>query len=175
MCPSTSLQTSLVHIFFEEMHEHRTLYFNSLTFLRSWQFLQSSWRNSMKNLLESKPFSLKQLPLFWANPVCWMWESQQYAMQSACHTHSILLVSAILSFWTHNSQATTFVVHWLEKFATWLRTCWENVVWSFVESSRAVFKLWLILCHFLWTNRYTYIITPSFEPWCRREHYNFLL
>ena len=69
---------------------------------------------------------------------------QQYTMQSACHTHPILQVSTILDFSTLNIKATvisTFVVHLLWKFNKWLKTCWKNVVCSFVEFLHAVMKL----------------------------------
>ena len=107
---------------------------------------------------------------FWASPVCWTLESlkllnwaihwfkwqfgtidksgtslfQRYTIQSAYNTHPILLVSTILDFWTPNFKATvisTFVVHLLWKFTKWLKTCWKNVVCSFVEILSAVLKL----------------------------------
>ena len=69
---------------------------------------------------------------------------QQNTIQSACHTHPTLLVSTILDLWTPNFKATvisTFVGHLLWKFTKWLKTCWKNVVSSFVEFLRTVLKL----------------------------------
>ena len=59
-------------------------------------------------------------------------------------THPILLGSTILDFWTPNFKATvisTFVVHLLWKSPKWLKTCWKNVVCSFVEFLHAFLKL----------------------------------
>ena len=58
---------------------------------------------------------------------------QQYrpTIQSACHMHTILVVSTILDFWTLTFKATvisTFVVHFLWKFTKLLKTCWKCCV-----------------------------------------------
>ena len=53
-------------------------------------------------------------------------------------------MSTILDFWTPNFKATvifTFVFHLLWKFTKWLKTCWKNIMCSFVEFLRAVLKL----------------------------------
>ena len=66
-----------------------------------------------------------------------------YTIRSARHTHPILLVSTILDFSTPNFKAaviSTFVIHLLWKFTKWLKTCWKNVVCSFVELLRVVLK-----------------------------------
>ena len=67
-------------------------------------------------------------------------------IQSASHTHQILLVSTVLDFFTPNFKATvisTFIVHLLWKFTKWLKICWENVVCSFVEFLRTVSRVCL--------------------------------
>ena len=62
MCSSTALQTSLKHIFLEEMHKN--IYLKNKDYSHSNpQFLKSSWGNSMKIPFQSNPFSLKQLPI----------------------------------------------------------------------------------------------------------------
>ena len=80
---------------------------------------------------------------------------QQYTIQSACYTYPILLVSTILHFLTPNFKAT---VRLLWKFTKWLKTCWKNVVCTFVEFLHVVLKLFPTKsgCHFFWTSQYIY-------------------
>ena len=81
------------------------------------------------------------------------WQSFSFKRKRwGCHTHSAFLVSTILDCWACNFQATiisAFVVHWLWKFTMWLRTCWKNIAWGFLELCWPVLKLCLMSCHFL--------------------------
>ena len=61
--------------------------------------------------------------LMWHHKQTWHSLSQQYAMLSASNTHSILLESMILDFWTRNFQATV-----ISLFAVQMALKMHNVI-----------------------------------------------
>ena len=76
MCASTALQTSLKHIFFEEMQKHMN--FNCLIIPAGIVAFYNHFGETMKILLQSEPLSLKQLPI---SP---LWQSLFVECESRC-------------------------------------------------------------------------------------------
>ena len=80
----------------------------------------------------SRWFQVILFPVRWItsyNPIY----NTAHTLHFILYTHSLLQATGI----------STSVVNWRWKFTLWLRTYWENVVWSFVEYFLAVLKLLL--------------------------------
>ena len=71
---------------------------------RNWQFIQSSLETRYENSI-----TLKQLPPspFWANPVCWIWETLQL-LWSVIHRFTFYLQGKLWQFGTQDKLHTLY-------------------------------------------------------------------